>query len=324
MRPEPVALAAGMAHAITYDRFGGPDVLSLTQIPDPVPDAGEVAIAVEAAGVNPIDLKLRSGLRASAPLDAPRGVGSDGAGVVSAVGEGVPGFAVGDPVVFFGVPGAYATTVVAPAEHVQARPATVTAAVGAGIGIPVGTAYQVLRSLRIGAGDTLLLHAGSGAVGQAAIQLAVLWGARVVATASPRRFDRVEELGATPVAYGDGLMERLRAASPDGYTVAFDAAGTDEALDSSRELVADHDRVATIVKGARAAELGIRAFSGGSPKPMTPLEQTWRREAVPVALALLAAGRFSIEIAASFPLADAADAHRLVESGADGKVVLAP
>ncbi|GAA3629223.1 NADP-dependent oxidoreductase [Microbacterium awajiense] len=313
-----------MAHAITYDRFGGPDVLSLTEIPDPVPDAGEVAIAVEAAGVNPIDIKLRTGARASAPLDGPRGVGFDGAGVISGVGEDVSGFAIGDPVVFFGVPGAYATTVVAPAAHVQARPAAVSAAEGAAIGIPVGTAYQVLRSLRVRSGDTLLLHAGSGAVGQAAIQLAVLWGARVVATASPRRFARVEELGATPVAYGDGLLGRLREASPDGYSVALDGAGTDEALDTSRALVADHDRVATIVQGARAAELGIRAFSGGSPQPLTEIEQTWRREAVPVALALLAAGRFSIEIAASVPLAAADDAQRLVESGADGKVVLTP
>jgi enoyl reductase len=200
----------------------------------------------------------------------------------------------------------------------------VSAAEGAALGIPVGTAYQALRSLGVGPGDTLLVHGGSGSVGQAIIQFAVLWGATVVATSSERRVDRVRELGATPVVYGEGLADRVRAAAPQGVTVAIDAAGTDEALQTSLELVADRGRIVTLVRGRDAASLGIRAFAGGSPGPLTPQQLRWRGEAVPVTLALLAAGRFSIELGPSFPLADAADAHRLVESGVDGKVTLVP
>ena len=312
-----------MSTAIAYTEFGGPEVLQQIEIPDPTPAAGQVAIRVEAVGVNPIDGKLRAGVRTSAPITEPRRVGNDGAGVVTAVGEGVDGFRAGDPVVF-SAPGAYATDVVADAAQVHARPRQVSAAVGAALGIPVGTAYQTLRSLAVTAGDTVLVHAGSGAVGQALIQYAVLWGATVVATASPRRFDRVRALGATPVAYGEGLEDRVREAAPQGVTVAIDAAGTDEALQTSLALVADRSRIATLVRGKDADGLGIRAFSGGSPHPLTAQQQEWRREATPVTLALLAADRFSIELGPSFPLADAADAHRALAGGVDGKIVLVP
>lgn len=313
-----------MSIAIAYTEFGGPEVLHTIEIPDPVPGTGEVAIRVEAAGVNPIDGKLRSGARVSAPITQPRRVGADGAGVITAVGADVDGLRVGDQVVFAGVTGAYATDVVASAAQTHPRPPQVSAAEGAALGIPVGTAYQTLRSLSVGAGDTLLVHAGSGAVGQALIQYAVLWGARVVATSSERRFDVVRALGATPVAYGDGLLDRVRAAAPDGVTVAIDAAGTDEALQVSFDLVADRERIVTLVRGKDAAALGIRAFQGGSPVPLTAQQQAWRAEAVPVTLALLASGRFQVEVGPSFPLADAAEAHRALEAGTDGKITLIP
>lgn len=313
-----------MAHAIVYTEFGGPEVLHVIDIPAPTPGAGELAISVEAAGVNPIDGKLRSGLRVSAPLDGPRRVGSDGAGVVIAVGADVDGFRIGDPVVFFGASGAYATEIVVPADVVHPRPPQVGAAEGAALGIPVGTAYQAARSLDVGPGDTVLVHGGSGSVGQALIQYAVLWGATVIATTSDRRAARVRELGATPVAYGDGLADRVRAAAPQGVTVAIDAAGTEEALQTSIELVADSDRIATLVQGAKAGSLGIRAFSGGSPEPLTAQQQAWRAEAIPATLALMAAGRFSVEVGPSLPLAEAAEAHRLVQDGVDGKVTLVP
>lgn len=313
-----------MATAIVYTEFGGPEVLHAIEIPDPVPGPGEVAVRLEAVGVNPIEWKLRAGLRVSAPIDEPRRAGSDGAGTVSAVGEGVDGFRPGDAVAFSGAAGSYASVVVVDASRVHARPAGVTAAQGAALGIPVGTAYQTLRSLGVGPGDTLLLHAGSGSVGQAAIQFAVLWGATVIATSSERRADAVRALGATPVEYGEGLADRVRAAAPQGVSVAIDAAGTDEALQTSIELVADRSRIATLVRGRDAAALGIRAFSGGSPQPLTAQQQVWRAEAVPVALALLAADRFTVEIGPSFALEDAADAHRAIEAGVDGKVTLVP
>ncbi len=313
-----------MAQAIVYTEFGSPDVLTLVDIDVPPPAAGEVAVRIEAVGVNPIDAKLRSGKRPSGEITSPRRVGADAAGVVTAVGEGVEGLRVSEHVVVFAAPGSHATDVVMPATHVVPRPPAVSAAEGAALGVPVGTAYQTLRSLAVGEGDTLLLHAGSGAVGQAVIRYAVLWGAQVVATSSPRRFDRVRELGATPIEYGDGLLDRVREAAPKGVTVAIDAAGTDEALEVSEALVADRNRIATLVRGRDAAGRGIRAFSGGSPVPLTPQQLAWRAEAMPVTLALMAAGRFAVELGPSLPLTEAAEAHRLLEQGTDGKIVLVP
>ncbi|WP_349428011.1 NADP-dependent oxidoreductase [Microbacterium sp. LWS13-1.2] len=313
-----------MTTAIAYTEFGGPEVLHEIPVPDRAPGAGEVAIRVTAAGVNPIDAKLRSGARPSGEITEPRRVGGDGAGVVIAVGDEVDGFRAGDPVVFAGASGAYATEVVVAADRVFARPPQVSAAEGAALGIPVGTAYQALRSLGVGSGDTLLVHGGSGAVGQAVIQFAVLWGATVIATSSERRFDRVSALGAIPVSYGDGLADRVREVAPHGVTAAIDAAGTDEALQTSVELVPDRQRIVTLVRGRDAGGLGIRAFSGGSPLPLTAQQQAWRTEAVPVAVTLMAAGRFSVELGPSFALVDAADAHRAIEAGVDGKITLVP
>lgn len=313
-----------MTRAIVYTEFGGPEVLTVTETSTPELRPAHLIVRVEAAGVNPIDAKMRSGARSSGALTSPRHVGRDGAGVVVAVGDDVQGFRVGDPVAFRETSGTYASEVRVAAHNAIPRPPSVSAVTGAGIGIPVGTAYQVLRSLDLGAGDTLLLHAGSGSVGQAAIQFARLWGATVIATASERRFDRVRELGATPVAYGPGLLERVREAAPQGITVAFDAAGTDEALETSLDLVADRNRIGTIVRGRDASEYGMRAFGGGSSVPLAETELAWRAEAFPVTMALLAAGVFSIEAGPSFSLEDAAEAHRAIERGVDGKIVVVP
>ena len=313
-----------MATAIAYTQFGGPEVLELIDIPDASPAEGELAVRVEAAGVNPIDWKLRSGLRPSAAISEPRRVGSDASGVITAVGAGLDGFVIGDPVVLKGVSGAYATDVVVSAAAAWIRPPQVTPVEGAALGVPVGTAYQTARSLAVRSGDTLLVHGGSGAVGQAIIQYAVLWGATVLATASAARFDRVRALGAIPIAYGPGLADRVRAVAPDGISVAIDAAGTDEALETSVELVADKTRIATLVRGRDAPGYGIRAFSGGSPEPLTPQQNAWRTEAIPVTLALMATGSFSVESGPTFPLAEAAEAHRTGQAGARGKIVLLP
>lgn len=313
-----------MPRAVVYTAFGEPDVLTLADVPSRPPGAGELRVRVEAAGVNPVDAKLRSGRRASAPIDEPRRVGSDAAGVVLEIGPEVDGFRPGLPVALVEVRGAYAEEVVVQADRAFLRPPAVSAAQGAALGIPVGTAYQAVRSLAIGPGDTLLVHGGSGAVGRAAVQFAVLSGARVIATSSPRRADGVRSLGATVVGYGDGLVERVREAAPDGVTAALDCVGTDEAVAASLDLVPDRRRIVTLVRGAEADGWGIRAFSGGSPHPLTAREVAWRREAVPLTLALLARGAFSVELGPELPLAEAAEAHRLVESGTDGKITLVP
>ncbi|KQR47571.1 hypothetical protein ASF87_00905 [Microbacterium sp. Leaf161] len=314
-----------MARAIVYTEFGSPDVLHLIEVPDPIALDGEAVVRIEAAGANPIDAKLRSAKRPSPPITEPRAVGFDGAGVIESLGDDVDGFAVGDRVAIRDTLGTYSSLLAVPVEKLVALPDAVTSAEGAGIGIPAGTAYQALRSLDVATGDVLLVHGGSGSVGQAAVQFAVSWGATVIATASPARHDQLRELGATPVAYGDGLLERVREAAPDGVTVALDCAGTDEAIEASLELVADRDRIATIVRGPDAASFGIRAFSGGSPEPLTEQELAWRADALGATVELLATGDFIIELGPELPLAEAAQAHELMESGAaSGKIVLIP
>ncbi|WP_149085875.1 MULTISPECIES: quinone oxidoreductase family protein [Microbacterium] len=314
-----------MTRAIVYTEFGSPAVLHLMEVPDPVPVRGEALVRIEAAGANPIDAKLRSGKRPSAPITEPRPVGFDGAGVIEVLGEGVDGLEVGDRVAIRDTLGTYASALAVEADKLVKLPDAVTAAEGAAIGIPAGTAYQSLRSLGVTAEDVLLVHAGSGAVGQAAVQFAVAGGATVIATASPARHDQLRELGAIPVAYGDGLLHRVREAAPSPVTVVLDCAGTDEAIETSLALVADRDRIATIVRGPDAADFGIRAFSGGSPKPLTPQELAWRAEALQKTVDLLAAGDFTIELGPELPLAEAARAHELMEAGAaSGKIILVP
>jgi len=309
---------------VRYSRFGGPEVLELVPVERPVPAEGQVLIEVRAVGVNPIDAKLRSGGRSSAPLTKPRGTGTDASGVIAQLGDGVDGWSVGDEVIA-SVSGAYATHVVASVGKLTAKPAEWSWEQAAAVGIPVGTAYQVLRSLGVTEGKTLLVHAGSGAVGQAAIQFAVAWGATVVATAGQARHERVRALGGVPVEYGKGLVDRVRAAAPQGIDLVLDAAGTDEALEASFELVSDRHNIGTIVVGARAAELGIQAWSGGNPVPLTDEEQRLRREGIAVAAGLAHEGRFDVEVALTLPLAEAAQAQRLVETHeAPGKIVLLP
>lgn len=314
-----------MARAIVYTEFGSPEVLHEIEVPDPVAARGEVIVRIEAAGVNPIDAKLRSRKRPSPDITEPRPVGFDGAGVVEVVGDGVDGFAVGDRVAIRDCRGTYASALAVPAEKLAALPDAVTAAEGAAIGIPAGTAYQVLRSLGVTADDVLLVHGGSGAVGQAAVQFAVAWGATVIATASPARHDLLRELGAIPVSYEPGVRERVQEAAPSPVTVIMDCAGSDEAIEASLALVADRDRIATIVRGPDAASFGIRAFSGGAPQPLTEEELALRAEALPTTIRLLASGDFTIEIDRELPLSEAARAHELVESGETaGKIVLVP
>src|SRR5690606_40411202 len=247
-----------MARAIVHTEIGSPDVLRLVEVPDPVAGPGEVVVRIEAVGVNPVDVKQRAGIRPLPPITEPRRVGFDGAGTITAIGDGVTGFAVGERVAIGDTRGTYASALTVPVQNITRLLDGVTSAEGAALPIPVGTAYQSLRSLGVRKGDTLLVHAGSGAVGQAAIQFAVLWGGTVVATGSPARHDQLRALGASPVAYGDGLRERLREAAPQGIDVVLDGAGTDEAIEASLELIADRGRIATIVRGPDAERFGIQ------------------------------------------------------------------
>ena len=140
------------------------------------------------------------------------------------------------------------------------KPESLSFEQAAGLLLVGGTAWHLLTNTDVGTGDTVLIHGASGGVGLMAVQLAVARGAKVIATASPARHDQLRGYGAEPVAYGEGLADRVRAIGP--VDAALDLVGTDEALDTSVELVADRGRIATIAGFGRAAELGIAVLTG--------------------------------------------------------------
>jgi NADPH2:quinone reductase len=299
--------------------YGGIDALEFVDAAAPAPAAGEVTVAVTAAGVNPSDYKgLSGGWNADESL-LPLGVGQEVAGVVTAIGDDVAHVAVGDRVVAFKVAGGFATDLTVAGSDVFALPASIDDVTAAGL-LHVGVVAAELLALS-GArnGETLLVHAGSGSVGSLVLQLARLAGVRTIATASPGNHERLRALGAEPTTYGDGLADRVRALAPGGVDAAVDAAGTYEALAVSLELVSDPSRIATLAPGPKAREAGVGISAGAAPASIA-----FRMPARERILALAASGDLTLTIARTFALAEAPDALRLVATGhPGGKVVLA-
>jgi NADPH2:quinone reductase len=281
-----------------------------------------VRVAVRAAGVNPIDQKLYSGMFGSDPARLPMRLGSEVAGVVTEVGPGVSEFSLGDEVIGYPVRGGYASELVVPAESLTAKPASLDWPQASGLLLTGATAWHCLTVTNVADGDTLLVHGGSGGVGTMVVQLALSWGATVIATASPARHEFLRELGAIPVEYGAGLAERVRQAAPEGISAALDLIGTDEAIDTSLELVSDRARIVTIVSSARSREAGIKALGNGpGADPGTEIRSAARSE-----LARLAGDdKIKVFVTKTFPLADAAEAHRAIATKhAQGKIALIP
>jgi NADPH:quinone reductase-like Zn-dependent oxidoreductase len=299
--------------AIVFDTFGGTEVLHEAEIAPPQPGPGEVRVRVRAIGVNPIDGKIRSGaMEAAFPTALPAVPGLEFAGVVDALGEGVDDLSVGDEVLGWADGGAYAEYALASVTDLAPKPAGLDWAHAAALPVASETAERVLDLLGVSAGETLLIHGASGGVGTIAVQLAVARGARVVGTAGADNQDHVAALGATPLVYGDGLVERVRALAPEGVDAVFDAAGKG-ALEDSVALRGGTDRIVTIAD-PRAGELGI-AFSGGAQ----------RRSAARLAeLAQLAdVGTLVATLCAWYPRAVAAKAQQASDSGhSRGKLVL--
>ncbi|WP_407716986.1 NADP-dependent oxidoreductase [Jiangella alkaliphila] len=300
------------ALAVRYARYGDPGVLSLDAVEPPVPGAGEVRVAVRAAGVNPYDAKARRGLYASdgAPAEPAR-VGLEYAGTIDALGPDVTGWSPGDDV--FGLAsGSAATHIVVPAEGLVAKPARLSFVQAAALPVACETAYRVIRLLDVRAGDILLVHAAAGAVGLVAGQLALARGARVIGTAGPANHEFLASLGVEPVLYGDGLAARVRALAPDGVDAVLDASGRD-VLPVSIELAGGPDRVVTIADGS-AAQYRVRAsWTADLPLP----------EVFEAVLPLVEQGTVRMPIAATFPLEQVAAAQELSETGhLRGKIVL--
>lgn len=310
-----------MTKVAVATQYGGPEVLDIIDVPTPEPSAGEVRVGVRGAGVNPIDFKVYSGMFGTKPENLPMRLGFEVAGVIEAVGADVTDFAVGDEIIAHQVAGGYAEQIVAPVATLVRKPTNLDWSEAASLLLTGVTAVHTLTAVDASAGETILIH-GAGGVGLAAIQLAVARGARAIITASPARHDELRALGAEPVAYGDGLLDRIRELAPDGVDAALDLVGTDEALDVSLALVTDRDRIATIANFTTGPAAGIKVLGGGpGADPGTEIRNAAKFELA----ALVEEGRFRVILDRTFPLADVAAAHRHQADGhATGKIVLIP
>jgi NADPH:quinone reductase-like Zn-dependent oxidoreductase len=302
-----------MVKAARFSRFGGPEVLEIVDLPDPHPGPGQVRIAVRAAGVNPSDWKKREGLM---DTGLPQSMGHEAAGVVDELGEGVAGVAVGDRVFGLSAEGAAQAELAVLSFHAPIPP-SLDFPGAAALPAAVETATRALDQLGVGAcagsRGTLLINGASGSVGSAAVQLAVVRGARVIGTASPASHDYLRSLGAEPVAYGEGLAGRVRALAPDGVDAALDVAGSG-VLPELIKLAGGPEHVVTIADFGGAQEHGVRFSRGDAGRAIHALAEIGE---------LIESGRFSIPVTRTFPLAEIAQAHRAGEAGhVRGKLVL--
>jgi NADPH:quinone reductase-like Zn-dependent oxidoreductase len=310
-------MAEQQARAVRFDRYGGREVLYVADIPMPVPAAGEVVVAVRAASINLGEAAIRMGaLHDRFPATFPSGEGSDLAGVVSAVGPAVDAFAVGDAVLGYSWRrSSHATHTSVPVTQLIRKPPSLSWEVAGSLYVAGSTAYAAVQAVQATAGDAVAVSAAAGGVGSIAVQLLALRGAHVLAIASRRHAAWLESHGATPVPYGDGLAERLKAAAPGGIDAFIDCFGP-EYVQLAIDLGIAPQRINTIIAFAMAQEVGARtegSMAGTSREVLSELAD------------LAASGALEIPIAATFPLDRVADAFELLEQRhTQGKIVLIP
>ncbi|MFI1724289.1 NADP-dependent oxidoreductase [Streptomyces sp. NPDC020489] len=302
---------------ISYSRYGGPEVLAYGDLRDPTVGVDAVLVKVRAAAVNPVDWHAREG-HLEQILDPvfPVVPGWDVSGVVVRLGVSVPEFEIGDEVIGyvredFLSRGTFAEYVAAPVRTLARKPRNLSFEEAAGLPLAGLTAYQVLvKALQVKRGETVLVHAAAGGVGSLAVQLAHHFGARVIGTASPGNHDFVRSLGGEPVAYGEGLAERVRGLAPEGVDAAFDTIGG-ETLTASANLLAPEGRLVSIADGNVVTH-------GGRYVWVRPDAEDLRRLS-----ALAEQGVVSVHVSHTFPLERAAEAQRLSQEGRTrGKIVV--
>ena len=298
--------------ALQFSAYGGPEVLQWAEAPDPHAGPGQIRITVRAASVNPIDWKLFTGVMSGGqPLVGTGYLGSDAAGVVDEVGEGVTGIAVGDDV--FGK-GRHAEAEYAVLDSWAAKPASIDWAVAAAAGVSGETAERGLRLLDVKAGDTLFIDGGAGGVGAVAVQIALDRGARVIASAGEANQDYLREIGAIPVLYGEGVADRVRNAAGGSVDAVFDVVGKTP-VDELISLAPDPAKVVTIANFA-AGEAGVQVTGGGA--------ESRAPEALAEVADMLAQNKIVIKVQ-TFPFTRAAEAYRISLNGhVRGKLVLIP
>lgn len=303
-----------MPKAYVYTRHGGPEAEALTELDRPSPGPGEILIAVRAAGVNPVDWKLRQGFLRPGDHERPfpRVFGSEAAGVVQEIGPGVTGFVVGDEVFGSTVDGGYAEYALLAADVTARKPAALSFADAATLPVAGATAYDGVRQLDLPGGTTLLVTGAGGGVGSATVQIARAFGLRVVGVASEGKKEFVESLGAVHVASGPGLVERVRAAAPDGIDGVYDLVGGPVLAEAAEPL---KDRSKLITAGS---PLDAVARLGGA-----RVERARTAAVLDAVADLVVRGALNPHVTGTFPLERAGQALRAVEDGhTRGKIVI--
>jgi NADPH:quinone reductase-like Zn-dependent oxidoreductase len=298
--------------ALQFRSYGGPEALEWAEAPEPHAGPGKIRIAVRAASVNAIDRKLLTGtMSGGKPRTSAGHLGYDAAGVVDEVGEGVAGISVGDEVFGNG-------------QHTQAehavlsawapKPVSIDWSVAAAAGVAGETGERGLRLLDVKAGDTVFIDGGAGGVGAVAVQMAVARGAKVIASSSESNHAYLQEIGAFPVLYGDGVGSRVREAADRGVDAVFDVAGKTP-IEDLIALVGEPSRVVSIANFA-AGEAGARVTGGrADSQAMSALAEV---------ADLLAANKLVVTVE-TFPFERAAEAYRISQGGhVRGKLVLVP
>jgi NADPH:quinone reductase-like Zn-dependent oxidoreductase len=301
--------------AVRFDEYGELDVLKVIEVPTPEPGPGQVLVEVKAAGINPGEAKIRAGLLHDRyPATFPSGEGSDLAGTVAAMGRGVVGFAGGQEVIgYTDNRASHAERVLVEAGNLTPKPAEVPWEVAGALFVAGATAYAAVQAVNLAAGDTVVVAGATGGVGSIAVQLARLAGATVIGIASRAHHGWLERHGVIPVEYGAGVADRIRQAAADHLDAFIDTVGKDY-VRVALDLGVEPARIDTIVDFGAVAELGVQAqgnAAGASAAVLADLA------------GLIASGRLEVPIAATFPLADVAEAYRTLERGGLlGKIVL--
>ncbi len=308
-----------MTKAVQFDSYGGIDVLEVRDVPRPVPGAGEVLVEVRAAGINISEAAIRAGaVHDLFPATFPSGQGSDLAGVVTELGSGVSGFAVGDEVIGFSMRrSSHAEYVTVPANQVAPRPAAVPWEVAGSLFVAGATAYAAVRAVRLQPGDTVAIAGAVGGVGSIAVQLARRAGATVLGIAGPSNDAWLVEHGAVPVNYGDDLPARLRAAAQSGRIDALlDFFGGGYVAMAVEDLAVPRDRVDTITDFDAVERFGVLSAGGADAATAAVVTELAN---------LVARGELDVPIAGVFALDDVRDAYRELEMRhTRGKLVLRP
>jgi NADPH:quinone reductase-like Zn-dependent oxidoreductase len=307
-----------MPKAVRFDEYGGVDVLHVVEVQRPDPGPGEVLVRVRAAGINPGEAKIREGmLRTIFPATFPSGEGSDLAGVVHAVGDGVEGVAVGDEVIgYVDTRSSHAEYVVVEAGNLTPKPEGVPWEVAGSLFVAGTTAVATIRVVDPKPGEVLVISGAAGGVGSIAVQLAVRTGAKVIALASEGRHAWLSAHGAVPVTYGEGVEERIASAAGGAPVDALIDLSGDGYVELALKVGVAKDRIDTIADFAAAAKHGVKAEGGASVPGAATLAELAK---------LIDAGELEVPIAAVYPLSEVRDAYTEVQTGhVHGKIVLTP